>query len=255
MVGNPALGKRRLRTIGLIGGMSWVSTRSYYEWINKQVQARVHPHASAPLLIESLDFSRMYRITEQSGWDAAARLLAASARRLEGAGAGAILIGANSMHRVYDQVAAAVDVPVIHIAHCIGEKMQADGIRVAALLGTRNVTMDRFYYDLLAPYGVSLLPPDRDEAERLDRIVYDEVMRCRTSRDSHRALKTMIAVKQQHGAKGVLLACTELNMIVDVDSNVLPVYDSVRIHAERAADWILEEAEQLAPIAFASVAS
>jgi aspartate racemase len=226
--------------------MSWVSTRTYYEWINKQVQARGHPHASAPMLIENLDFSRLYRITEQRGWNEAARILSDSARRLEDAGATAILIGANSMHRVYKKVNAAVDVPVIHIAHCVGERMRADGIKVAALLGTRNVTMDRFYYDLMAPYGISLLPPARHEAEQLDRIVYDEVMCGRMTGDARRELKTMIAVKQQHGAKAVLLACTELDMVVDVDTNVLPVYDSTRIHAECAADWILadEMAEQ-----------
>lgn len=243
-----------MRKIGLIGGMSWVSTRTYYECINKQVQSRVHPHAGAPLLIESLDFQPIYRIDRQEGWDEAARLLSESARRLEGAGATAILIGANSMHRVYDSVAAAVAVPVLHIAEAVGEKMRADGITVAALLGTRNVTMDRFFYDLMAPYGVSLLPPDRDEADLLDRIVYDEAMRGRVTGDAQRAIRTMIAVKQQHGARGVLLACTELDMVVDVDSNILPVYDSTRIHAEKAADWILGEEEAAAPIAFASAA-
>jgi aspartate racemase len=245
-----------LRKIGLIGGMSWVSTRTYYEWINKQVQARVHPNASAPLLIENLDFRPLYRIADQRGWNEAAKVLADSARRLEDAGATAILIGANSMHRVYKKVAAAVDVPVIHIAKCVGERMRADGIKVAALLGTRNVTMDRFYYDLMAPYGVSLLPPDRHEADQLDRIVYDEVMRGRITGDARRELKTMIAVKQQHGAKGVLLACTELDMVVDADTNILPVYDSARIHAECAVDWILEDEEDaFQPVALKAVAS
>jgi aspartate racemase len=237
-----------LRTIGLIGGMSWVSTRTYYEWINKQVQARVHPHASAPLLIENLDFRPLYRITDQRGWNEAGKILAASAQRLEGAGATAILIGANSMHRVYKKVAAAVDIPVIHIAKCVGERMRADGITVAALLGTRNVTMDRFYYDLMAPYGVSLLPPDRVEADQLDRIVYEEVMRGKITGDARRELKTMIAVKQQHGAKGVLLACTELDMVVDADTNILPVYDSTRIHAECAVDWILADEMEEQPL-------
>ena len=244
-----------MRTIGLIGGMSWVSTRTYYELINRSVQARSHPHASAPLLIDSLDYSRLYRISGKAGWDEAARTLSASARRLEGAGATAILIGANAMHRVYKKVADAVDVPVLHIAQCVGEKMRADGIKVAALLGTRDVTMDRFYYDLMAPYGVSLLPPDRDEADQLDRIVYDEVMRGRVTGDARREIKTMIAVKQQHGARGILLACTELDRVVDVDSNVLPVFDSTRIHAERAADWILDDEEALQPIAMQALAS
>jgi len=236
--------------------MSWISTRTYYELINKTVQARVHPYASAPLLIESLDFCDIYRIEDKEVWSKAATLLAKSARRLEGAGATAILICANSMHRVYDKVAKAVDVPVLHIAECLGAKMQADGVAVGALLGTSNVTMDRYYYDLLAPYGVNLLPPSRDEAQMLDRIIYDEVMRGRITGESRRALKTMITVKQQYGAKGAVLACTELDLVVDVDSNILPVYDSTRIHAERAVEWIMGESETFAgPIAIGALAN
>jgi aspartate racemase len=228
-----------LRKIGLIGGMSWVSTRTYYEYINRAVQKRVESPASAPIVIESLDFSKLYRITDDEGWPNASRILCASARRLQRAGATAILIGANSMHRVYDDVAAAVDVPVIHIAHCVGEKMEADGISVAALFGTRNVTMNPFYYDLLAPYGVTLIPPDKDDAEKLDRIIYDELIHGKVTRDAERELKTMITIKEQFGAQAVVLACTELDMIVDVDANVLPIYDCTRLHAEKAADWIV----------------
>lgn len=228
-----------MRKLGLIGGMSWVSTRTYYDHINKMVQAKSPPHASAPMLIESLDFSLLYRVTEDQGWENAAQILIASARRLEGAGAGALIIGANSMHKVYDEVAAAVNIPILHIAEAVGEKMQADGVRTASLFGTRNVMIESFYRQRLVARGVDLLPPDMNNVEQLDRIIYDELMQGKVTRNAERALKTMITVREQAGAKAIVLACTELEMIVDVDANVLPIYDCTRIHAQKAADWIL----------------
>jgi len=230
-----------LRKLGLIGGMSWVSTRTYYDYINRGVQARMKAPASAPLLIESLDFSKLYRVTDDEGWEEAARVLSRSAKRLARAGAGAIIIGANSVHKVYDEVAASVDVPIFHIAECVGEKMGRDGVKVAALFGTRNVMTESFYRKRLVAHGVDLLPPDMDYVEQLDRIIYDELMAGKVTRDAERRLKTMITVKEQSGAKAIVLACTELDMVVDIDANVLPIYDSTRIHAEKAVEWILAE--------------
>ena len=228
-----------MRKLGLIGGMSWVSTRTYYDYINRAVQAKGPRNSSAPLLIESLDFSLLYRVSEDQGWEDAARILTDSAQRLVAAGAGALVIGANSMHKVYDEVAAAVDVPIFHIAECVGEKMKADGVSTAALFGTRNVMTESFYRQRLVAHGVDLLPPEMDNVEKLDRIIYGELMLGKITRDAERTLKTMITVKEQSGAKAIVLACTELDMIVDVDANVLPIYDSTRIHAEKAASWIM----------------
>lgn len=231
-----------MRKLGLIGGMSWVSTRIYYEWINRLVQRRTQPMASAPLLIESLDFAPLYGLHEADDWARAAQVLGESARRLEAAGAGAIVIAANSMHKVYDDVAAQVDVPILHIAECVGRRMKADGVDSAALFGTRNVMTENFYRRRLVAHGVDLLPPDMNNVEALDRIIYQELMLGRATRDSQRALKTMITRKEQDGAQAIVLACTELEMIVDVDANVLPIFDSARIHCEAAVDWIVDGA-------------
>jgi aspartate racemase len=228
-----------VRKLGLIGGMSWVSTRTYYTHINTLVQARTDRMSSAPLLIESLDFSKLYAVREQDGWDKAEKILSASAKRLERCGAQALIIAANSMHKVYDTVAAAVQVPILHIAECVGEKMKEDGVVTAALFGTSNVMTESFYRRRLVAHGIDLLPPDMDNVETLDRIIYDELMVGKVTRDAERALKTMITVKEQEGAEAIVLACTELELIVDVDANVLPIYDSTRIHAEKAAEWIL----------------
>jgi aspartate racemase len=231
-----------LRKIGLIGGMSWLSTRTYYEHIQKQVQARAGQHASAPLVIDSLDFSALARLATKEEWDRAAKVLATSAKSLEKAGATAILIGANSMHKVYDQVAGAVKVPVIHIAECVADKMATKGVRKAALLGTRNVMLEGFYRQKLIARDIELLPPEMAFVDTLDRVIYDELLLGKASRQAERELKTIITNLQQDGAEAVVLGCTELEMIVDAGANVLPIYDCTRIHAQAAVDWILGEA-------------
>lgn len=228
-----------VRKLGLIGGMSWYSTRTYYEHINRLVQATAGKQASAPLLIESLDFSTLMRLSSSADWDNAAEILAASARRLEGAGATAVIIGANSMHKVYDKVAGAVSVPVLHIAECVGKRMAADGIRKAALLGTRNVMTESFYRQKLVERDIELLPPEMGFVDRLDRIIYEELIEGKATRQAERELRSMITIVEQAGGEAIVLGATELEMIVDVDANILPIYDCTRIHAEAAAEWIL----------------
>lgn len=228
-----------MRKLGLIGGMSWLSTRTYYDHINRLVQARVGRQASAPLLIESLDYTSLQRLQGAEEWQRAGTVLAESAARLEAAGATAILIGANAMHKVYDQVAAAVAVPVLHIAECVGERMARDGVKRAALIGTRNVMVESFYRKKLIARDIELLPPEMKFVDTLDRIIYDELMLGKATRQAERELKTMMVELQRDGAQAVVLGCTELEMVVDVDANVLPIYDCTRIHAEAAVDWIL----------------
>jgi aspartate racemase len=218
-----------LRKLGLIGGMSWLSTRTYYEWINRMVEAVVGKPASAPLLIESLDFRPLVRLSSDEDWTRAAEMLGDSARRLEAAGAGALIIGANSMHKVYDHVAESVGIPVLHIAECVGERMAAKSVKKAALIGTRNVMMEQFYRQKLV---------ERD-IEALDRVIYGELIQGKATRQAERTCKTIITNLARDGAQAIVLGCTELEMVVPVDANVLPIYDCTRIHAEAAAEWIL----------------
>ena len=230
-----------MRTLGLIGGMSWVSTRSYFEKINQIVQRRTDHRHSAPMLIENLDFARLYRAQSEEDWANAVSILTASAQRLEKAGAEMLVICANSMHRAYREISEAVDVPILHIAECVGEKMAADKVKTAALIGTSNVMTEGFYRRRLVSHGVDLLPPNMTNVELLDRIIYEELMVGKATRDAERTLRTIFTQKEQEGAQAIVLACTELDMVVDVDANILPIYDSGRIHAEAAAEWILAE--------------
>jgi aspartate racemase len=232
-----------LRKLGIIGGMSWVSTLAYYDRICRLVQKRVPAMVSPPLLIESLNFGELCAIREDEGWHRAAGILIDSAKRLEGAGAQGLLIGANSMHKVYDEVAASVAIPILHIADHVGMALKAAGHTNAALIGTRNVMTESFYRRRLVAHGIDLLPPKMENVELLDRIIYDELMIGKVTRDAERTLKTIITGKAQEGAEAIVLACTELDLVVDVDANVLPVFESTRIHCQAAVDWIMGEAE------------
>ncbi len=229
-----------MRKIGLIGGMSWVSTATYYHRINSQVQRRCGGYSSAHLLIESVNYSDYARLQQDDDWEQAAGLMTRSAKRLEVSGATAILICSNAMHRIYDRVAPEVGVPLLHIADCLGEKMKADGIERATLVGTRNVMTERFYRQRLVGHGISLTPPDEARVEEIDRIIYDELMHGEVRGEAKRTLKTFLTNIAKQDTQAVALACTELAMIVDTKANVLPIYDSTEIHADAAVDWILD---------------
>ncbi|CAH0356189.1 MAG: amino acid racemase [Sphingobium sp.] len=230
-----------MRKIGLIGGLSWTSTARYYQIINEMVARAKGGLHSAPILIESLDFADVARCTSADDWDCASGHLIGAAKRLQQAGAEALLICANSMHKVFEAVESSVDVPIIHIAEVVGDKMQADGIKSAALIGTRNVMTEKFYRQRLVSRGVSLLPPDMGLADRIDRIVYEELVLGKATRESERFMKSELTDIAKEQVQAVVLACTELEMIVDVKANVLPIYDCTTIHAKAGAAFILAE--------------
>ena len=225
--------------MGIIGGMSWISTARYYERINHRIRRETSPMSSAPLLIDSVDFAELYNLSEEDDWDRATDVLTASAKGLERAGAQGLLIAANSMHRLYDAIADAVDIPVLHIADAVGREMAAGGHSNAALLGTRNVMTEGFLRRRLVAHGVDLTPPDESIVRELDRIIYRELMVGKVTRDAQRAMKSIITRLEQEGVPAIVLACTELELVVDVEANVLPIFDTSRAHCNAAVDWIL----------------
>lgn len=228
-----------MHKLGLIGGLSWTSTARYYEIINQAVHRSLGGQHSAPLLIDSLDFAEVARCLTENDWDCAAGHLIGAAQRLEQGGAGALLICANSMHRVYDRVQDCVGIPILHIADLVGKQMKTDGIEKAALIGTRNVMTEKFYRQRLVGHGISLLPADMQLADRIDRIVYDELTVGKVSRESERYMKSELTDIAKEDVQAVVLACTELELIVDVKANVLPIYDCTSIHAKAGVEFIL----------------
>lgn len=232
-------GRVTVRKLGLIGGMSWVSTGLYYEAINKGVAKRAGGLTSAPLLIESLDFGQVAAMQSDGDWSGLAQMLGDSAKRLEQAGAEGLIICANTMHKIYDEVRGAVDVPVIHIGEVTAAKLSADGVARAALLGTRFTMNETFYRDRLAEKGIAVATPEPAMAAEIDRIIYEELTRGIVSRTAQRTLKTAITNLAQARNQAVILGCTELVMLVDPGANILPVYDTMALHAAAAVEWIM----------------
>ena len=231
-----------MRKIGLIGGMGWASTELYYRYLNMGVQKRLGSACSAPILMESLNYCELSRLSTPEQWDHAREILIASARRLEAAGATALMIAANSMHRVAEDVAAAISVPLLHIVDVTGEKMRADGVKTAAVIGTHNVMTGAWFRQRLVRHGLTLLPYDAARAEAIDNIIYDELMQGKVTEDSRRTMRTFITDIAKQDVQALVLACTELVMLVDPDANVLPVYDTTRIHVAAGVDWMLGDA-------------
>jgi aspartate racemase len=232
----------KVRKLGLIGGMSWVSTAMYYEAINKGVSRRAGGNVSAPLLIESHDFGRISELQTAGEWEALGREMADSARRLVDAGAKGLILCTNTMHKLYPQMAEAVDVPILHIGDVTSTRLRADGVTRAGLIGTRFTMTEPFYRERIEQHGISVSVPDEATRTEIDRIIFEELTRGEVKRGSQRKLKTCLTAMGQSRQQAVILGCTELVMLVDPGANVLPVYDTTALHAGAAVDWILGNA-------------
>lgn len=230
-----------MRKIGLIGGMSWIATARYYRILNEEVARRSGALSSAPILMDSLDFAYIGRALSTDDWTRVSAILVESARRLASAGAEGIALCANSGHRVYDDIAAAVEIPVIHIADCIAADMKKDGMKSAALIGPRNVMTERWYRQRLVKHNITLSPPDMDRVEEIDRIIYEELVFGKASREAERTMKTFITDIEKLGVDAVILGATELSLVVDTKANVLPIYDTTEVHAESIVRWMFGE--------------
>jgi aspartate racemase len=225
----------------MIGGKSWVSTAMYYEQINKGIGRSKGGLASAPLLIESVDFAPVAAMQAAGDWHALGELMAAAARRLQDAGAEGLLLTSNTMHKVYPRVAEEVQVPILHIGEVTAAKLVKDGVKRAGLIGTRFTMEENFYREGLEANGIAVTTPIPAMAKEIDRIIYEELTRGHVSRVSQRTLKTCLTEMSQARQQAVILGCTELVMLVDPVANVLPVYDTTALHAQAAVEWILSE--------------
>jgi aspartate racemase len=234
----------RLRKLGIIGGTTWSSTALYYEHINRGIAQRLGGHHSARLLIESIDFADLVALEDADDWDGVAKLNIDAAKHLEAAGAEGVLLACNTTHKVFDAVAANVDVPMLHIGDAIADRLVADRQTRVALLGTRFTMTEGYIRERLERRGIQLAPIDAGWTREVDRIIFEELARGRVVRDSQRKLKTLITELAKQKVQAVALACTELVLAVEVRANVLPVYDSTAIHARAAVDWMLAEEEQ-----------
>ncbi|MHA6689049.1 aspartate/glutamate racemase family protein [Devosia sp. A449] len=227
-----------MKTIGLIGGMSWESTAHYYRVINQTIAARLGGLHSASIIVHSVDFAPIAAMQAAGDWDGAGQQLAAIARSLEAAGAEVIGLATNTMHIVADQISGAVQVPFIHIADPTSAALRADGFETVGLLGTRFTMEMGFYRDRLAASGLASLIPEVDRTN-LNGIIYDELCRGIVREESRRLYVNAIERLAGRGAEAVILGCTEITMLIDDSVSPLPVYDTTDLHAKALVDAAL----------------
>jgi aspartate racemase len=231
-----------MKTIGLIGGMSWESSLVYYRIINEEVNRRLGGLHSAPCILYSFDFAGIETLMHAGEWDALADLLAEAAASLQESGAECLLICTNTMHALADRVQAGCTVPLIHIADATGERIVADGRKTIGLLGTRLTMEGAFYRQRLEErFGLRVVVPGAADREIVDRIIFDELCRGLIEASSRAAMATIVGRLADQGAEAVILGCTEIPLLIGPEDVSLPVYDTTRIHALAAVDHALEE--------------
>jgi aspartate racemase len=233
----------RMRMIGLIGGMSWESSAAYYRILNEGVRDRLGPTASARCLLWSFDFSEIEALQHRGDWEGLAQRLVDAAQRLEAAGAEALLICTNTMHRLAGAVEGAVAIPLLHIADPTAERIKAAGIRTVGLLGTAFTMEQSFYKDRLADrHGLRVIVPDESDRRIVHRVIYEELVAGQVVPESREAYRAIIARLVAAGAEAVILGCTEIMLLVRPEDSAAPVFDTTAIHAAAAVEWALADA-------------
>jgi aspartate racemase len=230
-----------MKTIGMLGGMSWESTAVYYQLLNRDAQARLGGVASAKLLIHSFDFAEIAQIQQTGQWDAGNRRMADAAKGLERAGADLVIMCCNTMHCATDEIEVAIHVPFLHIADPLGAAIKAAGLTRVGLLGSRH-TMEQdgiVLGRLRGRYGLDVIVPEGDDFAETNRVIYDELIRGKfldASRDRYRAIVARLVAR---GAQGVILGCTELPILIRTEDAAVPLFDTTTLHATAALDAAL----------------
>jgi aspartate racemase len=228
-----------VRRIGLLGGMSWESSALFYELLNELTKERLGGLHSARVLMSSVDFAEIAELQHAGDWTRAGELLADEARRLEAAGAELLVLCTNTMHAVADDITAAVSIPFLHLGDATGRAVVGAGLARVALLGTRFTMEQDFYVDRVASYGVEVIVPEPDQRELVHRIIYDELVLGVVADASRTAYEQVIAALVDRGAQGVILGCTEIELLVGADNSPVPIFPTTLIHARAALDAAL----------------
>ena len=231
-----------MKTIGLLGGMSWESTLTYYQEINQGVKQRLGGLHSAQIVLYSVDFDPIEKLQHHGDWGATAEILAGAARSIEAGGADLFLICTNTMHKVADVVQAAVNIPLLHIADATAEVLLKNGIRRVGLLGTAY-TMEQDFYKgrLVEKHGLDVVVPDEPDRKRVHDIIFDELCLGNCKPESKAVYLKVVDRLGQMGAQGVILGCTEIGLLIGQTDTDMPLFDTAKIHAAKAVEWALAE--------------
>ena len=233
-----------MKTIGLIGGMSWESTVGYYREINEGIKRALGGLHSARIVLYSVDFDPIEKLQHAGDWDATADMLVDAARSVEAGGADFVLICTNTMHKVAEDVESAVDVPLLHIADATAEVLVKQGIRKVGLLGTA-FTMEQDFYKgrLAAKYGLDVVVPDAEDRQLVHDVIYHELCLGKIRESSKQEFIRIVDALRSMGAEGVILGCTEIGMLIGPGDTPVTLYDTTKIHAAKAVEWALMPSE------------
>ncbi|MFE5587484.1 aspartate/glutamate racemase family protein [Kitasatospora sp. NPDC056531] len=229
-----------MKTLGLIGGMSWESTAEYYRLLNELTRDRLGGLHSAQLVLYSVDFAEIEQLQAAGRWEEAGSILAGAARSLEAAGADLLLICTNTMHKVADQVSAAVSVPLLHLADATATAVRAAGVGRVGLLGTAFTMEQDFYRGRLAASGLDVLVPAAASRALVHRVIYEELCVGEVREESRAAYRRVIEELVSAGAEGIILGCTEIELLIRPEDSPVPVFPTARLHAEAAVDTALD---------------
>ena len=231
-----------MKTIGIIGGMSWESTLEYYRIINEAVKEKLGGFHSAKMVLYSVDFAEVEAFQHRGEWDRATVLLTEAARRVEAAGADFALLATNTMHRVFDEIQKGIRIPLLHIAEVTGREIQARGLTRIGLLGTRFTMEQEFYKGKLArDFGIDVLIPDGEERKAIHDILYNELCLGTVKDTSREVFRKIIGRLESRGAQGIVLGCTEIPLIVKQKDYGLPLFDTTDLHALAAVELALSD--------------
>lgn len=230
-----------MRTIGLIGGMSWESSAAYYRLINQQVRDRLGPLRSAQLLMHSVDFGPIEQAQHAGRWEDAAAILVDAAQRLQAGGADCVLLCTNTMHKLADSIQAAVSIPFLHIADPAGQAARDAGLRTVGLLGTAFTMEEDFLTRRLAGHGLDVIVPEPEQRRSVHRIIYDELCAGIVSDASRKEYQAIIGTLQVRGAQAMILGCTEIGLLLGPGDSPLPLLDTTVLHAQAAVTFALHD--------------
>jgi aspartate racemase len=230
-----------MKTLGVIGGMSWESTATYYKLLNEGVRDALGGLHSAPVLLHSVDFAGIAALQKSGEWHVAGEQLAQIAQGLQRAGAGALLLATNTMHKVAPAIEAAVDIPLLHIGDAVGQALQASGVSRAAMLGTRFTMQEGFYRNRLADrFGIEVLLPDAQSMTEIDRVIFAELCLGQFNQPARDYYLNVLEQLRDEGAEAAILGCTEIGLLLDGAKSPLPLIDSTEQHVAMGLRWLLE---------------
>lgn len=231
-----------MKTIGILGGVTWESTQEYYQVINHEIKNRSGGYHSGKIIINSLDFNDVKEAEFAGDWDTVAKLMVDGCLKLQTAGADMVLLGANTLHKVAPQVEEALDIPLVHIGEATGKEIQKFGLKRVGLLGTKFTMEEDFYKDKLKnDFGLEVYVPDENGIEQMQRIIFEELCHCIVNGDSKEITADLMIEMVGRGAQGIILGCTELPMLIWPGDIEVPLFDTTELHALYAVEKALAE--------------